>query len=39
MKYWQVMALVDMDELPVLARKAEEFGFEGMALADHLVTF
>ena len=39
MKYWQVIALVDMDELPVLARKAEEFGFEGMALADHLVTF
>ena len=39
MKYWQVMALVDMDELPVLARKAEEFGFEGVALADHLVTF
>jgi probable F420-dependent oxidoreductase len=39
MKYWQVMALVDMDELPVLAKKAEEFGFEGMALADHLVTF
>jgi probable F420-dependent oxidoreductase len=39
MKYWQVMALVDMDELPILAKKAEEFGFEGMALADHLVTF
>ena len=39
MKYWQVMALVDMDELPVLAKKAEEFGFEGLALADHLVTF
>jgi probable F420-dependent oxidoreductase len=39
MKYWQVMALVDMDELPILARKAEEFGFEGMALGDHLVTF
>lgn len=39
MKYWQVMALVDMDELPILAKKAEEFGFEGLALADHLVTF
>jgi probable F420-dependent oxidoreductase len=38
-KYWQVMALVDMDQLPALARKAEEFGFEGMALGDHLITF
>jgi hypothetical protein len=34
MKYWQVMALVDMDELPILARKTEEFGFEGLALDD-----
>ena len=32
MKYWQVMALVEMDELPILARKAEEFGFEGMGV-------
>jgi len=39
MKFWQVMALIDMEELPVLCRKAEELGFEGMALADHLVTF
>jgi probable F420-dependent oxidoreductase len=39
MKFWQVMALVDMDELPELCRKAEEFGFEGMTLGDHLVTF
>jgi probable F420-dependent oxidoreductase len=38
-KYWQVMALVDMDQLPALCRKAEEFGFEGMALGDHLITF
>lgn len=39
MKFWQVMGLVDMDELPALCRKAEELGFEGMALGDHLVTF
>ena len=39
MKFWQVMALVNMDELPALCRKAEEFGFEGMALGDHLITF
>jgi probable F420-dependent oxidoreductase len=39
MKFWQVMALVDMDQLPALCRKAEEFGFEGMALGDHLITF
>jgi probable F420-dependent oxidoreductase len=39
MKFWQVMALVDMDQLPTLCRKAEEFGFEGMALGDHLITF
>jgi len=38
-KFWQVMALVDMDQLPALCRKAEEFGFEGMALGDHLITF
>jgi probable F420-dependent oxidoreductase len=39
MKYWQVMALVDMDQLPALCCKAEELGFEGMALGDHLITF
>lgn len=39
MKFWQVMALVDVDELPELCRKAERFGFEGMALGEHLVTF
>jgi probable F420-dependent oxidoreductase len=33
------MALIDMEELPTLCAKAEELGFEGMALADHLVTF
>jgi probable F420-dependent oxidoreductase len=39
MKFWQVMALVNMDELPELCRKAEALGFEGMALGDHLITF
>lgn len=39
MKFWQVMALTDMDHLPVLAKRAEELGFEGITLGDHLVTF
>src|SRR5258708_113541 len=39
MKFWHVIALTDMEELPVLCRKAEELGFEGVSLADHLVTF
>ncbi|HLG89095.1 MAG TPA: TIGR03619 family F420-dependent LLM class oxidoreductase [Alphaproteobacteria bacterium] len=39
MKFWQVIALTDMEQLPALCRKAEELGFEGVALADHLVTF
>ena len=39
MKFWQVMAMTDMDQLPVLAKRAEELGFEGITLGDHLVTF
>jgi len=39
MKYWQVLAMTDMDQIPTLARKAEELGFEGITLGDHLITF
>lgn len=39
MKFWQCMALVDMDQLPALCRKAEELGFEGMSIGDHWITF
>ena len=39
MKYWQVLSLVDLGELPVLARHAEDLGFEGVALGDHLITY
>lgn len=39
MKYWQVLAMTDMDQIPALARKAEELGFEGITLGDHLITF
>ena len=39
MRYWQVLAMTDMDEVIVLARHAEELGFEGITLADHLITF
>lgn len=39
MKYWQTLTMIDMRELPALARRAEELGFEGVTLGDHLVTF
>src|SRR3984957_13942018 len=39
MTYWQGTVLLDEGELPVLERKAAEFGFEGMALAHHRVPF
>ena len=39
MKFWQCMALVDMDQLPTLCQKAEELGFEGMSIGDHWITF
>jgi probable F420-dependent oxidoreductase len=31
--------MIDMQELPALARKAEELGFEGVNLGEHLITF
>lgn len=39
MKFWQQFAMVNMHELPALARKADECGFEGALFSDHLVTF
>lgn len=39
MKFWQVLAMTDMDQIPTLALKAEELGFEGVTLGDHLITF
>ena len=39
MKFWQVISMVDIHESVILAQKAEELGFEGMSIGDHLVTF
>jgi len=39
MRFWQCLNMIDMGELPALARHAEELGFEGITLGEHLVTF
>lgn len=39
MRFWQCLAMLDMRDLPRLAQHAEALGFEGINLADHLVTF
>jgi probable F420-dependent oxidoreductase len=39
MKFWQCLAMLNMKELPVLARHAEDLGFEGISLSEHLITF
>ncbi|WP_116365896.1 TIGR03619 family F420-dependent LLM class oxidoreductase [Parahaliea mediterranea] len=39
MKHWQCIAMLDMKELPHLARHAEDLGFEGISLGEHLITF
>lgn len=39
MKFWQCLAMLDMEELPTLARHAEDLGFEGITLGEHLITF
>jgi probable F420-dependent oxidoreductase len=36
MKFWQALSFTDPTHLVALARKAEEVGFEGVLLADHL---
>lgn len=38
MQFWQSLALTEMDELIELARIAEEVGFAGITLSDHLAT-
>lgn len=39
MRWWQCLSMIDMRELPRLAKHAEELGFEGVTLGEHLVTF
>lgn len=39
MKFWQVLALVEMDHLGPLSQHAETLGFEGIALGDHFITY
>ncbi|MAE69143.1 MAG: LLM class F420-dependent oxidoreductase, partial [Gemmatimonadetes bacterium] len=38
MKFWQSLALTEMDELITLSKIAEEVGFAGITISDHLVT-
>ena len=38
MRWWQGLSMLDMKELPALARHAEDLGFEGITLGEHLVT-
>ena len=38
MQFWQSLALTEMDELIELARIAEEVGFAGITVSDHLAT-
>lgn len=38
MKYWQALAFVEMDQILPLARLAEDLGFHGITLSDHLIT-
>ncbi len=39
MKFWQCLTMIDMGELPTLAQHAEDLGFEGITLGEHLITF
>jgi probable F420-dependent oxidoreductase len=38
MEFWQSLALTEMDELIELAKTAEEVGFAGITISDHLAT-
>ncbi|TML13892.1 MAG: hypothetical protein E6G39_09180 [Actinobacteria bacterium] len=38
MKFWQSIAFAETDQLHAICALAEELGFEGVALAEHLVT-
>jgi probable F420-dependent oxidoreductase len=37
-RFWQNISYTELDQLPELARLAEEVGFHGLAISDHLVT-
>src|SRR5262245_33514020 len=37
MKFWQSLSFVDTAELVAIARSAEEAGFEGLLVSNHLV--
>jgi probable F420-dependent oxidoreductase len=37
-KFWQNISYTELDQLPEIARIAEEVGFHGLAISDHLVT-
>jgi len=39
MKFWQCLSMLEMNQLPVLAKHAEDLGFEGITLGEHLITF
>ena len=36
MKFWQSMSFVDTEELVPIARVAEDVGFEGLLVSNHL---
>ncbi len=38
MKFWQNISYTELDQLPEIARLAEQVGFHGLAISDHLVT-
>ena len=38
-QFWCNLTFVDLELLPELCRKAEELGFDGVAIGEHLVTF
>ena len=38
MEFWQSLALTEVDQLVAIAKIAEEVGFAGVTVADHLVT-
>jgi probable F420-dependent oxidoreductase len=38
LKFWQNISYTELDQLPDIARFAEELGFHGLAISDHLVT-
>ncbi len=39
MNVWQVVTFTDLEELPAICVRAEELGFAGISLGEHLFTF